>query len=141
MTQLVGHDINPGTPAWSPDGSYLAFAGANGLYVIRRNGTELGRVAKLYFGTNPPTPSWSPDGRFLAFVDENVTIVDKTTGAVRIVLDDIGAFRYGDGVSWTHDGRSLVFSVSGHGDVGGALRNGVYRIRIDGTGLAKIARL
>ena len=54
-------------PAWSPDGKYIAFVNNNGLYVVRRNGHGLRRIASV-----PPispgsttwlalsSPSWQP---------------------------------------------------------------------------------
>jgi TolB protein len=55
-------------PAWSPDGSLLAFIRDGNVYVIGSDGsnprpltTGSGRYA---------TPSWSPDGSEIAFVDE-----------------------------------------------------------------------
>lgn len=57
-----------GWPAWSPDGSRIAFASVrrDGIWVMNADGTSLHRV------TTSPTidvePTWSPDGRRLAFV-------------------------------------------------------------------------
>lgn len=57
----------PGSLAWSPDGTRLLFTrvadGRIGIYVIRRDGTELRRLA---FGREP---AWSPDGARVAFWD------------------------------------------------------------------------
>jgi TolB protein len=56
-------------PAWSPDGSYLAFAsnrtGLWGIYMMHADGSQIrlltdGRIASI-------TPAWSPDGQYIVF--------------------------------------------------------------------------
>lgn len=54
----VGEDI---WPAWSPDGTVIAFVGGEGIYAMKPDGTV---VRKLSDGFGP---SWSPDGRMIAF--------------------------------------------------------------------------
>ncbi|MEP7148486.1 MAG: hypothetical protein ABI857_06350 [Acidobacteriota bacterium] len=52
-------------PAWSPDGSKIAFSGNGGLTTKAANG--LGSAEALLAGANFPN-SWSPDGRFIVFL-------------------------------------------------------------------------
>jgi len=61
-------------PAWSPDGSKIAFVDSQSgsLYVINADGTGLRRVVDLAGlmggrGNLTMSPSWSPDGTSLAF--------------------------------------------------------------------------
>ena len=49
-------------PAWSPDGTRLAFVGDSGIYLM--NGDGSGVVRLIAGGTDP---AWSPDGRRIAF--------------------------------------------------------------------------
>jgi Tol biopolymer transport system component len=51
-----------GAPAWSPDGSRLAFCGPGGIWVIGADGSGLRKVIPK--GENP---SWSPDGSRIAY--------------------------------------------------------------------------
>lgn len=68
--QLTAGTGSDGSPAWSPDGSLIAFvsdrAGATQVFVIAPDGGEARRLTNLEKGVSG-TPAWSPDGRKLAF--------------------------------------------------------------------------
>jgi WD40-like Beta Propeller Repeat len=51
-----------GPPAWSPDGSRLAFCAPGGIWVIGVDGSGLRKVIP-----NGENPSWSPDGSRIAY--------------------------------------------------------------------------
>jgi Tol biopolymer transport system component len=52
-----------GRPAWSPDGSAIAYERDNGIYVASGPGVET-QVASI---ANPGPPSWSADGKTIAY--------------------------------------------------------------------------
>jgi dipeptidyl aminopeptidase/acylaminoacyl peptidase len=66
LTTVPGSD---GSPAWSPDGTRIAFVSKRAgdevpsLYVIPADGGEAEKVLELPFGVS--RPSWLPDGRSL----------------------------------------------------------------------------
>ena len=66
------------SPAWSPDGRYLAFSGLDGgISDIYRLDLETGAVAQLTddkFADFQPT--WSPDGSTIAFVSDRGGVTD-----------------------------------------------------------------
>lgn len=69
-------------PAWSPDGSQIAFSDYDGLSVMNADGSELRQLASDVY-----EPSWSPDGRKIVgsrgvAPDEytDLAIVDVATG-------------------------------------------------------------
>jgi Tol biopolymer transport system component len=75
----VRMDLGPGdAPAWSPNGTMIAFAGASAglefttrnIHVVRANGTE--ERQRLTDGNDEQfyvSPSWSPDGQQILFVE------------------------------------------------------------------------
>ena len=73
-------------PSWSPDGQWIAFSSDRntewkghgngsgwehvqelGIYIVRRNGSDLRRLSAQ--GICAGTPAWSPDGRRIAFYE------------------------------------------------------------------------
>lgn len=60
------------SPAWSPTGEWIAFAGRAGvrdpidIYIIDVTGTQIRQLTRGE-GANE-NPTWSPDGRFIAFI-------------------------------------------------------------------------
>jgi len=67
------------TPAWSPDGTRIAFTsdrfGSNDIYVMNADGRNLARLTQKLSNDNHPT--WAPNGQTLAFMSDR-------TGATEI---------------------------------------------------------
>lgn len=84
-----GHYPDPehALPAWSPDGSRLAYRGGGGLAVANRDGTGERLVARDIAYYEPP--AWSPDGTWIAFVqvqknfDDRVVLVHPDGSGLR----------------------------------------------------------
>lgn len=53
------------SPAWSPDGRWIAFVAAGDIFVMRADGSDIRRLG----GTpgDDDSPDWSPDGAHIAF--------------------------------------------------------------------------
>jgi Tol biopolymer transport system component len=127
-----GQDVDP---AWSPDGTRIAFAsdrdGQWDVWVMNADGTDQVRL------TDDPLaddhPSWSPDGSRIVFESERDTAKDTTDLWVmnadgsdqERLLAMPGNERYPD---WSPDGKRIVFSH--FGGSGGA---GIWTVRADGT--------
>jgi Tol biopolymer transport system component len=69
VTRLTNDPLRDAEPAWSPDGTKIAFTsnrdGNHEIYVLNADGTGVTRL------TNDPLrdaePAWSPDGTKIAF--------------------------------------------------------------------------
>lgn len=66
-------------PAWSPDGSRLAFAlglhGGSAIFTVNPNGTDRRRLTpepQWGFGSTDLAPTWAPSGRWIAFQREHL---------------------------------------------------------------------
>ncbi len=101
-------------PAWSPDGSLIAYehdaGGSSQIWTMRPDG---GGRAQLTTGPGMHSgPAWSPDGRWLAYTGGfspsfQVWVVRAGgTGAHAVVSDTAGSLQ----PSWSPDGRRLVFA-------------------------------
>ena len=58
-----------GTPAWSPDGQWIAWSKAGTIWLMKPDGTE---ARALIYGDEP---SWSPDSRRIAFSQVTFNVV------------------------------------------------------------------
>jgi Tol biopolymer transport system component len=96
-----------GRPAWSPDGSQIAFRRDGGVYTIDRPGAD----RLLVGGPNPGDPIWSPEGSQVAFSlgDEIWVSGGGSTPAHAIARDrpDPSA------PSWLPDGSAVVYTSRG----------------------------
>ena len=67
LTSLAGGALDP---AWSPDGTWLAFAGHDGaaieIYAVQPDGSSVTRLTSD--GLLARSPVWSPDGAHIAYI-------------------------------------------------------------------------
>ena len=124
-------------PAWSPDGSQIAFvmapAGsqAGDVYVMEADGSDPRPL------TDTPEaerrPAWSPDGSQIAFVRSaepkspgDIYVMGAEGGEAQAVTETPEGE---DGASWSPDGARLAFGRSNQGSSGD-----IYVISPDGSG-------
>ena len=69
---------NDTDPAYSPDGSKIAFARSSDVWVMNANGT--GQVAITGIEGVDSQPAWSPDGTQIVYVSNHSTPTGGTTG-------------------------------------------------------------
>jgi tricorn protease len=105
-------------PAWSPDGTSIAYlSDESGEYALHiRDQSGLGAVRKIDLGT-PPTfyysPVWSPDSKKIAYSDKRLALwyvdVDKKT-PVKIDTDTYaGPYQEFD-PTWSPDSRWVAYT-------------------------------
>lgn len=117
-------------PAWSPDGTQIAFAvheqtlfGTSDVRVIDIDGTN-----ERVLATDAASPAWSPDGARIAFVRSPDIYVVNADGSGLALLLDTKAVQLGTGIgpselvslsqpTWSPDGTSLAFTVFQQGQM------------------------
>lgn len=135
-TNLTNATSQDSTPAWSPDGSRIAFSsdrdGTSDIYVMQANGSNVVRLTNDQ--AEDFSPVWSPDGSRIAFTsrqDGNADIyLMNTDGSQRTRLTrNAGNDRDPD---WSPDGQRIVFAAERDE------RAAIYVINVDGSGETRL---
>ncbi len=103
-------------PAWSPDGTQIAFSSDQGcdgcteLFVINADGTGRHRITdgsdKALF------PAWSPDGTKIAWSGDFVSFVANSDGTNKTPLGDPSGDIPVGSPDWSSDGSRLAVSTT-----------------------------
>jgi Tol biopolymer transport system component len=136
LTDCVAQDEGP---AWSPDGTRIAFwsnrGGAFSIWVINADGTGM---TKLTSGRSDSAPAWSPDGTEIAFASsanpgEDIYVVEADGTGLRRLTDDPG---YEEHPVWSPDGNLIAFARSENADFAWD----IWVMAADGTGHRQLTR-
>ena len=123
--QLTANDHADSRPAWSPDGTRIAYVsdydGDEDLYTINTDSTGVKRLTNN--GHPDSRPMWSPDGTRIAYVSlhngrHTDIFVMNTDGSDIVQLtryDDIETNHYYGAPSWSPDGSRIAFVSAVHG--------------------------
>jgi len=112
-SRLVGRSDFDGSPAWSPDGTNIAFRSAypgpsgdhDRIYIVNRDGTGVHQLTpETTDYTTDDGPSWSPDGLQIVFSRFNELYMINTDGTG---LTATGVF--GHHPAWSPDGAHIAF--------------------------------
>jgi dipeptidyl aminopeptidase/acylaminoacyl peptidase len=137
--RFVRSEGDDSSPAWSPDGKYLAFVsdrdGSSQIWTIPVSGGEAKKITNVPTGAE--NPRWSPDGRLIAFtsnvypdcpdMDCNGKKLDEFEGGkVKARLIDYLMYRHWNtwrNGRWSHlfiadlDGKNVTELTKGRFDV------------------------
>jgi WD40-like Beta Propeller Repeat len=138
----------PGTdPAWSPDGSELAFVstrdGDSAIYLMDARGTDARRVTPA--GLQAFELSWSSTGR-IAFYGrtadtDGLFLIDANGAGLREVLsNDQPSVLYGMDPAISPDGTMIAFTGSQNATIANQTpTDGIYVMQSDGTERQRVA--
>lgn len=116
--RVTRHPANDEAPAWSPDGTRIAFRstrdGGPALYITNTEGSLLKRLVS----STPDAPiggvAWSPDGQTLVY-DHNCALktIDVDGGEPRVLLEPpVGRDVCFREPHYAPDGKTVVFAAS-----------------------------
>lgn len=131
LTSDPGRDVQP---AWSPDGTKIAFAsdrndpGRNDIFVMNADGTGLVQLTTSV-GTDQLQPAWSPDGTRIAYTsneDNGPGIwLMNADGSGQSVLVNDAASEFDP--AWSPDGTTVAYWSFEDGD------RDIWTINVDGS--------
>jgi Tol biopolymer transport system component len=124
-------------PAWSPDGTQIAFTDRGDvpgdLYVMNSDGSDVRKLTNSSFQSREYSagyPTWSADGRKIAFAygSNGIVVINRNGSSLHMVSSG------GCCADWSRSGRRIAFANGS--DTSGAR---IYVMRPDGSGRTLVA--
>ena len=133
QVNLTNNPASDADPAWSPDGSKIAFNSSRDgnveVYVMNADGSGLRNL------TNNPAgdlrPAWSPDGSKIAFLRNLDIYVMNADGSGQVNLTNNPATD--DQPAWSPDGSKIAFTRSPDG-----ASFSIYVMQVDGSSITRL---
>lgn len=145
LTNLTNNPATDDSPAWSPDGTQIAFvsdrSGGRDIYVMNVDGSNVRKLTDS--STFNDHFTWSPDGTKIAYLsslfDASQLMVMNADGSNKIMLTtEPGRYNI---LGWSPDGRKIVYqkwmeewitNPTGRWEETRLLDAGIYVIDING---------
>ena len=108
VTRLTNDPAWDSYPAWSPDGTRIAFIRNENLFIMNADGSN---VVQKTFANYVLYPAWSPDGTRIAFNDNynGISIIDLTSGSISFVPNTQSTYYVNPSPAWSPDGTKIAF--------------------------------
>ena len=144
VTRLTTDPAMDFDPAWSPDGTQIAFRshrdGNEEVYIMNADGSHQQNLSNAAPGGDY-SPAWSPNGQWIAFMSDrggnpNVWVMRPDGSDLRQVTDLPGISEY---PTWSPDSRRIAFHCTfGHVLPGGTGDFEICVVNADGTELTQL---
>ena len=141
ITRLTNNPGDDDQPAWSPDGTRIAFIRNFNLFIMNADGSNV--VQRTFSGGCGPGLTWSPDGTKIAYSDYTnygmgIYVISATGGLPFLVYEVAPGGVYFAEVmqpAWSPDGTKIALVTPTFLDRNGYYyRYDIYTINSDGSG-------
>jgi YVTN family beta-propeller protein len=124
--------VDDGDPAWSPDGSKIAWSRDYNIWVMNADGSNQHPLTSGLFAW---TPQWSPDGQWLSFTGyvsstsrETIFLVPAAGGTPIDLINDPAHDSFEP--TWSPTGDEIAFVSNRDTPISGTYQSEIYKVNL-----------